>query len=371
MISDNFKNNKLFTLGVEEEYMICDPDTGNLIDKADEIFKSLNSEYKDRFSYELLLSEIESNTKICNSVDGAIKEILFLRNYLKDIGFKNNFKLGISGTHPTANPKKQKFVQNKSYQWVKNQLQYYASQNITFSTHVHVAIDSPDLAIKICNVLRCWIAPLLALSSNSPFFNSFDTGMQSSRTFQFGIFPRTNIAHEMLDMDEYLYILDKLTNNKSIDKPQHIWWKIRPHIGFGTIEFRVCDIQRSISRTKMIVAISQALVHKIYNDLKSNNVKSDYNMEFLNDALWNAASKGLKSDIINPITENKISMKDMVYLMLDYIHPSLEYFGTIDIEHTIDSILNGKTEADMQIDIYNNFGFDGLKNFLINEVEYK
>lgn len=368
---NNFKNNKLFTLGVEEEYMICDPYTGDLIDKADVIFKSIDDDYKDRFSYELLLSEIESNTSICNSSDEVIKEILFLRNYLKDIGSENDFKIGISGTHPTANPGKQNFVKNKSYKWVRNQLQYYASQNITFSTHVHVALDCPDLAIQICNILRCWIAPLLALSCNSPFFNSFNTGMQSSRTFQFGIFPRTNIAHEMSDMNEYMHILNELTNNKSIDKPQHIWWKIRPHIGFGTIEFRICDIQRSIARTKMIIAISQALVHRIYTDLKLKDIKSDYNMEFLNDALWNSASKGLDTNIINPINEKNISMKDMIYLMLDYIHPSLEYFGTTDIESTVESILNGKTEANMQIDIYNDSGFDGLKKFLIDEVEYK
>ena len=255
-MSNQFNTSKNYTIGVEEEYMLCDPSTGELVHKAEEIMSKIPSELIDRFSYELILSEIESNTKICNNVNEAIIEILMYRNLLKDIGKKLNYKIGINGTHPTALPKDQKFVTNDSYSWVKNQLQYYASRNITFSTHVHIGVNSPESAIYITNAARRWIAPLLALSVNSPFFAGILTGMQSSRTFQFSTFPRTNIPSYISSIKEYYSLIDKFIQTNSIEKPRQIWWKIRPHIDYGTVEFRMCDAQRSIKRNKAIIFIN-------------------------------------------------------------------------------------------------------------------
>ena len=135
-------NNTPFTIGIEEEYMICNPASGELINKADKIMSNLSSDMKDRFSYELIQSEIESNTSVCNTVDESINELLDLRNYLKDLGEKYNYRIGISGTHPTALPVDQKFIDNDSYNWVKDNLRYYASRNITFSNHFHVAVSN-------------------------------------------------------------------------------------------------------------------------------------------------------------------------------------------------------------------------------------
>ena len=127
-----------FTIGVEEEYMICDPLSGELVDRADIIMSNLPKDRLNRFSYELILSEIESNTKICNTVKEAIDELRLNRNFLQQLGDANDYCIGLSGTHPTANPSKQKFVKNDSYNWVSNQLKYYAKRNITFSTHIHI-----------------------------------------------------------------------------------------------------------------------------------------------------------------------------------------------------------------------------------------
>ena len=139
---------KLFTIGVEEEYMICDPKSYELTDRADQIMTYLNGSEKNRYSYELLLGEIESNTPICNDVEGSISEIIKHRNRLREIGNELNFKIGISGTHPTALPEDQNFVKNDSYTWVSSQLHEYAKQNITFSTHIHIGLDDRDTIIK-------------------------------------------------------------------------------------------------------------------------------------------------------------------------------------------------------------------------------
>ena len=135
--SNTFQHDNLFTIGVEEEYMLCHPDTGDLVDRADEIMYLLDKDLKDRYSYELILSEIEINTSICHSVDETMKEISSLRMHTRELGKKMDFQIGISGTHPTSRCKDQSFVQNESYKWVAEQLNYYARRNVTFAMHVH------------------------------------------------------------------------------------------------------------------------------------------------------------------------------------------------------------------------------------------
>ena len=165
-----YQQKRNYSIGVEEEFMICNPSDGLLINKADEIIESVSN--KERYSYELLLSEIETNTPICDTVDQSIEFLAKQRTELKKIGDKEDFKIGISGTHPTAKAVDQKFVSNDSYNWVADQLKYYAKRNITFSTHIHISVDDPERAIKITNATRRWIPALLAISTNSPFFES-------------------------------------------------------------------------------------------------------------------------------------------------------------------------------------------------------
>ena len=139
--SSKFQHNNPFTIGVEEEYMLCSPETGNLINRADGIMNSITDDIRARYSYELILSEVEINTSVCKTVAAAMEEIIFLRNNTKKLGETLEYRIGISGTHPTAICKDQKFVKNKSYQWVADQLNYYAKRNVTFATHVHIAVD--------------------------------------------------------------------------------------------------------------------------------------------------------------------------------------------------------------------------------------
>ena len=378
MIKGNpYKNNQLYSVGIEEEYMLCNPETGDLVNKADLIMDSIDNisnkdivEIKKRFSYELILSEIETNTSVCSNVTDAIKEVSLLRKILRDLGENHNYRLGISGTHPTANPNKQSFVQNDSYKWVRSKMKEYARQNMTFSTHIHIGVNNPELMIKISNAARCWIAPLLAISVNSPFFNNVMTGMQSSRTFQFGNFPRTNIPSYINDINDYTNIIDSLKSSNSIDKPRHIWWKIRPHIDFGTIEFRMCDAQRSLLRVEMLAAICQSLVHAINTSIDKGECIEDFSLEFLNDGLWSAASEGISGKIINPLNNKVVTMKEYINTMLDFIHPSLLYFGNENIINIVNNILQDNTESQKQLDFFNKNDIEHLKLFLMDDVEY-
>ena len=284
-----FDHKNKYTIGVEEEYMLCDPSSGNLINKADQILKYANTDLRKRLSYELICSEIESNTSICSNSKEAIEEVAYLRSKLKEIGNNLDYKIGISGTHPSANPLNQKFVNTEGYNWVANQLNYYAKNNITFALHVHIAVPNPNLSIKAVNGLRRWIPPLLALSTNSPFFNGVQTGMRSSRTFQFGSFPRTNIPEKFDSYDHFLSIVNSYLSTKTIEKPRQIWWKIRPHLDYGTIEFRMIDVQRSLKKTHMFIALFQALTHQTIDDSLSDNLNENLSLELLNDGLWKAS----------------------------------------------------------------------------------
>jgi len=356
-----------YTIGVEEEYMLCD-NAGDLIDKADFLMNNINTTLKERFSYELILSEFESNTSINDNLNDCMKEVSLLRNTINNLALNDNFRIGISGTHPTAKTDNQTFVENDSYNWVSDELKYYATKNITFSIHVHIGLDDKDKLIKVTNTLRRWIAPLLALSTNSPFFEGKDTGMLSSRTFQFGLFPRTEIPSFLKSYKDYEDLIDKYIKTGTIAKSRQIWWKIRPHYEFNTIEFRVCDVQRSLKNTEMIIGIVQSLVRTI---VKNNDYDFDYCYEYLTDALWKASSKNLSSNIIDPYNNQILTMKEMINNMILYCKDSLEYFGNMHIINSVNNILKNGTEANMQLSIYNEHGFKKLKKYLMNSVEYK
>ena len=373
MLADKYKNifkkKRNYSIGVEEEFMICDPNSGELINKASEIMNLVKD--KDRYSYELLLSEIETNTPICDTVNESIKFLSNQRKELKNIGEKIGYKIGVGGTHPTAKAFNQKFVENNSYNWVAEQLQYYAKRNITFSTHIHISVDDPDRAIKVTNATRRWIPVLLALSTNSPFFEGEKTGFKSSRTMQFGSFPRTNIPVKIDSFESYVSLVESLLNTNSIQKPRQVWWKIRPHLDYGTLEYRICDVQRSLKRTKMLIALTQALVHSYDYKVKINKNIEDMNYEILNDAFWKAMRFDFNSIITDCFDGQKISLKNYVYKMIDNIYSSLEELGNLDVIDIVDDVIENGTEADEQIELEKQESMEELLLFLMNNVEYE
>ena len=371
MSSKLFNHKHPFTVGVEEEYMVCSPSTGELINRANEIMSSIDSDLKQRFSYELLLSEIEINTSVCRDVDEAVNELIFLRNYVRLLGEKLDYRIGISGTHPTAKPEDQKFVENNSYNWVSDQLHYYAERNITFATHVHVAVPDGETAIHVTNSLRQWIAPLLALSANSPFYAGEYTHFKSARTMQFGAFPRTNIPPYFESYSHYEKMVSDYLKIDSISKSRQIWWKLRPHMDFGTIEFRMLDAQRSLVKTKMFIALAQALVYQTSEDYKNKKLNEVFSSEFLADSLWKASRFDFNAKIIDANSNTVVSMEDKIREMVEYASPALADFGNTEILSTINDILKNGSESDVQLDVFKSEGMDGLKQYLMDNVEFK
>ena len=363
-----YQQKRDYSIGVEEEFMICNPENGILIDKANEIMELVSD--KSRYSYELLLSEIETNTPICDTASESIEFLSSQRKELREIGKKSGFKIGISGTHPTAKASDQNFVMNNSYNWVSDQLKYYARRNITFSTHIHISVDDPDRAIKITNATRRWIPALLAISTNSPFFEGENTGFRSSRTMQFGAFPKTNIPVKIDSFESYISLVETLVKTKSIQKSRQIWWKIRPHLDYGTLEYRICDVQRSLRRTKMLVALTQALVHSYDQKVRLNKNIEDMNYEILNDAFWKSMRFGFDADLTDCFDGQKLSLKDYIYKMIDNIYPSLEELDNLEAIKLVEEIIDKGTEADQQLHFEKENGIDSLLCFLMENVQY-
>ncbi len=366
-----FDHKHPFTIGVEEEYMLCDPETGELINRADEIMAALPELEKARYSYELILSEIETNTRVCRTVREAMEEVVRLRNQTRELGEKLGFRIGISGTHPTADPHNQTFVKTQGYQWVADQLQYYARRNITFAIHIHVAVPDGDTAVAVTNALRRWLPPMLAISCNSPFFEGHKTGLLSSRSFQFGAFPRTNVPMTFKSFRQFEELVENFLEMDSIILYRGIWWKIRPHMDFGTIEFRIADSQRSLKNLELIAALSQAMVYQAVQELQAGKLLENLSSEYIEDGLWKAVRFDFDSMVYDTGGEDIISMRDFIRRMGDYCRPGLEHFGNQDVLNRLDTLLETGSEAQEQLSVYRQYGLEGLKQFLISNVEYQ
>ncbi len=368
--ADLFTHDRSFTVGVEEEYMLCHPTTGDLVPRADSILARLAEDEQERFSYELILSEIEINTPASPSVRETMEHIRHFRRRVRELGRELGFRIGISGTHPTALGDEQRFVDSPGYKWVADQLHYYARRNITFAIHVHVALPDAETAIAVTNAARRWLAPLLALSTNSPFFRARNTGMLSARTFQFGAFPRTNIPGTFRDFEHFQQVLETYLAVESIYLPRQIWWKIRPHASYGTVEFRVSDMQRSLRRTEMLVALSQAICHHCVRELRSNHLQQDFELEYLNDALWKATRFGFDARVADPGDHQITTMAEQVEKMVAFVHSSLAELGTENVVATVEEVLKRGSEAQEQLAAHTREGFNGLKAMLMDKVDF-
>ena len=195
--------------------------------------------------------------------------------------------------------------------------------------------------------------------------------MRSSRTFQFGVFPRTNIPVRFNDFKEYSRLIDKYLETNTITKPRQIWWKIRPHIDFGTIEFRICDAQRSLRNIEMLSALAQGLVYQAVEDYNSNTLLESFNMEYLYDGLWKASRFPMEANIIDPVTYEVCTIKEQIEQMMEYTNDSLNFFNNSHIVKSVNHICENGTEGDDQMEVYNNSGFEGLKSYLMDNIEFQ
>ncbi len=336
------------TLGIEEEFQLCDPESGDLVPKADEIMAAADSKLRKRLSYDLLLTLVEANTEISETVEEGIDDLLDKRRRVQALAEASGCTLGMTGTHPYADPKDQKIVDTPDYHWVHDQLGYVALRNITFGLHVHVGVDDAERAVYIANRMRLWIGPLIALAANSPYLDGVDTGWDAARVYAFGAFPRAGIPPRLRSYDEFAEQMDALIAAASITKPRQIWWNVRVHPRFGTVEFRACDVQSSLRRTASMVALVQALVVAYGEAHRAGEPEPRLPGAYLEDLRWKGMRFGLDADVIDAETSEVLSMPDFIRRMVEVARPAAEKLGTTRYLDVVAEILRSGNGATAQ-----------------------
>ncbi|MBT8187800.1 MAG: carboxylate-amine ligase, partial [Croceitalea sp.] len=277
-----------FTLGIEEEYQVIDPTTRELTSHDQKIVAEAAKHLKDQVKAEMHQAVVEVGTNICNDIHDARKEIKHLRKTISDIAIDLGYRIGAAGTHPFSEWEKQLITPNPRYDEIVSELQDTARSNLIFGLHVHVGIADKALSLHLTNAMRYFLPHLYALSTNSPFWEGRNTGFKSFRSKVFDKFPRTGIPGVFNSVSEYENYVNLLVKTNCIDNPKKIWWDIRTHPFFPTLEVRICDVPMTIEETLSIAAVIQALVAKLYK-LKTQNLNFIlYHRALINENKWRA-----------------------------------------------------------------------------------
>jgi carboxylate-amine ligase len=336
-------------IGVEEEYQLCDPETGDLTPAIEAVLEAASPELRERLGYELLHTVLEGNIEKSVDFPEAMGRVRALRCDILEVATSLGVAIGIGGVHPFARWQDQDFVDTPAYQWVGNQLRYLARRNLSFGLHVHVQVEDLEARVYVANQLRRWCAPLLALSANSPFFEGADTGFGSIRVHVFGSFPRTGFAPRFNDWSHYLRVLDRLTDSEAITAPRQAWWNVRPHVTYSTVELRMLDMQIGLDRTRALVALAQAASADLLSRWEASEPEWELEPAWLADGWFKAQRFGWDAPVAHPITGETVRLRDEIEEMLRLARPWAAELGTTaDAIEGTRRILAEGPEADWQ-----------------------
>src|SRR5690242_14550985 len=288
-----------FTLGVEEEFQIVDPETWELRSHVSELLASSAATFGDQVKRELHQSIVEVGTKICQSVGELAEEIIRCRRGLADAAERVGLRVAAAGTHPLSSWTDQVISPGERYEHIVEELQQLARSLLIFGLHVHVAVPDRTSTIELLNEARYFLPHLLALSTSSPFWQGRDTGLKSYRTTVFRRFPRSGIPDHFDSWSEYEEYLNMLVELHCIDNGKKVWWDLRPHPTFGTLEFRICDVPTSPRVTIALAALAQAIVVKLVRLRKRNLGFRIYARALVEENKWRAARYGLDGQLID------------------------------------------------------------------------
>ena len=345
-----------FTIGVEEEYMVLDPTTKELKSHQQAIVNEGELLFKEKIKAEMHQAVVEVGTAICKNVDEAYQEIKSLRTGVTKIANELGFSIGASGTHPFSLWEKQLISNQDRYQDLLNELQQAARSNLIFGLHVHVGMEDRRMAIHIANTARYFLPHVYALSTNSPFWETRNTGYKSYRSKVFDKFPRTGIPDYFDSIEAYESFVQLLIKTNCIDNAKKIWWDLRVHPVYNTIEFRICDIPMTIQETITITAIFQAICAKIYTLRRQNINFINYQRALINENKWRASRYGIDGKLIDFGKEKEIPTKDLILELLEFIDDVVDDLGSRHHIKKVHEIFQKGTGADRQLRVFNETG---------------
>ena len=344
---------KLFTVGIEEEFQIVDPETRELRSHIQQIIQHTHEPHlAEQLKPELHQSVVEIGTHVCKDIKEAREDLLHLRRELARAAMESGMRIAAAGTHPFSHWKDQLITPNPRYKMIIQDMQMVARANLIFGLHVHVGIDSREVGIHIMNAARYFVPHILALSTNSPFWVGRNTGFKSYRVKVFDRFPRTGIPDYFNSLAEYENFLKILVKTNCIDDAKKIWWDIRLHPYFDTLEFRICDIPMCAEETLCIAAIFQSIVAKLYKLIKQNLGFRLYRRALIMENKWRASRYGIDGKLIDFGKQEEVEYKTLLYELLEFVDDVVDELGNREEVHFAEKILEMGTGADRQLSVW-------------------
>ncbi len=344
---------KLFTLGIEEEFQLVDLETRDLRSHVQELLAAGGDVLKDELKAEMHQSVIEVGTPICADIKEARRQVVRLRSQLAGLARSNGLTIAAAGTHPFARWQDQLITPHPRYEEIIEDLQQVARANLIFGLHVHVGIDDREVAIHIMNAVRYFLPHMFALSTNSPFWEGRNTGLKSYRSKIFERFPRTGIPDHFQSLSEYENYIKLLIRTRCIDNAKKIWWDIRMHPFFDTLEFRIFDVPMRVEETLAFAALCQAVTAKLHKLIKKNLGFRLYRRLLINENKWRAARYGISGKLIDFGKQEEVPCETLINELLEFIDDVVDELGSREELNYIQEILRHGTGADRQIAVYN------------------
>lgn len=344
---------KLYTLGIEEEFQIIDPETRELKSHIQQIIQDTNEpRLAEQLKPELHQSVVEIGTTVCRDISEAREDLYSLRSSLAKTAREAGLRIAASGTHPFSHWKDQLITEHPRYKTIIKDMQMVARGNLIFGLHVHVGIDDREVGIQIMNEARYFIPHILALSTNSPFWVGRNTGFKSYRIKVFDRFPRTGLPDRFDSLAVYENFLKLLVKTGCIDDAKKIWWDIRLHPYFDTLEFRVCDIPMRADETLAIAALFQAIVAKLHNLRKQNLGFRTYRRSLIMENKWRACRYGLDGKLIDFGKQEEFDCRDLILEILDLVSDESKKLGSQkELDH-VEKMLDTGSGADRQLAVW-------------------
>ena len=356
VLDHRFGQGPAYTLGVEEEYMLLDGESFDLVQRIDTVLAAfVGHEDEARMKPELMQSVLEVATPVCRNAGDADRELRRLRRAVRDIAAENGLRMGSAGTHPFSLFERQRITARDRYRALVDQMQYVARRELIFGLHVHVAVDDPDKAINVVNGLLVDLPILLGLSASSPFWRGEPTGLASTRQPIFAAFPRSGPPPRFRDYEDYAEVIGYLEHTGCIADYTHIWWDIRPHPNLGTVEIRICDSVTRVEDAVAIAAFCQALVKLYSEQFEEDGEVPSYHRLLTTENKWLAVRYGLQAPLMDLATRrrNRVAAAQLVRRRLRELEPHARELGSERELEGVQEILRRGNGSDRQLRVYN------------------
>lgn len=348
-----FTRNDSPTIGVELELQLVDAESFALSSSIDTILERLPASLSDQIKPELMQSYLEINTGVCRTVAEAVGDLQGKLDDLEQVTDALGLKLFWGATHPFSSWRDQDITVNDRYFRLVELMQDVARQLVTFGLHVHVGVDTGDKAVMICDRMLRHLPLLLALSSNSPFWDGRATGLHSSRSKIMEGLPTAGLPRQMRNYSEYVWLINHLVDTGFINTIREIWWDIRPHHNFGTVEIRVCDMPANLNHVAALAAMVQCLVQAISDEIEEGTYQSAYHPMMVEQNKWRAARFGGDARLVDSDDYKQYSVQQMTDNLIELLLPQAEKYDCVD-ELQFATTLVDDTGAKQQLEIFEN-----------------